>query len=212
MLLPQQHTNMVRNVQWPHWHFCHLTFYLHLACIFIDSSTSGIQCQFESTQFQNGFQKFKVHVTFLLLPLKSVFLKIERVLNLAECILNLIFPWTIGYINVYCTFVQSIWSHWDLTFGNDFFLHGFVHDIQMQYLPQWMYSSIYHDDHNCTCCKSFRLSNEHAYHHPIQKDFIFIAGHFPFHTISACFSRTHSVQEIQLVKCEFYPHSTTENM
>lgn len=175
-----------------HWHFCRLT------CIQPKqhSSTTKIQCQF--TQFQNSFWKLEVHFSFL---------ENRTGHELSRRYFELDFPMnlSLGYLNVY-----SIWSHWDSTFCNDFFsmLSPIIYKCNICHNECTQASTTMTTIARAAKAFAWAMSMLSAHHHPIQNDFIFIASYFPFHTISACFAQT----QIQLVKCEFHPHSATENM
>lgn len=84
-----------------------------------------------------------------------MFLKIEWVMNYQK-ICNWtwfshgIFLWVLNCMH------NNILSHWDLTFTNNFFprFHPWYTNAIFATMNVL---NIYHNDHNCTCCKSFSV-------------------------------------------------------
>lgn len=205
------HTIMARIVHWPsavlHWHFCHLTCIHQTVWINIlpqpkyNVNLHDFKIVFESSKF-----------TSLLCTTMVILLKIEQVLNLAEDILNLI-PSQETVRRVYKCVLYLV-SLGYLTLSNDFF--PLVSSMIFK-------CNIYHNE--CTqtsttttttarAAKAFALSMLTIIQFQMILFSLPVTFHFTqFPLVSHKHTHAHTViHQIQLGKCEFYPHSTTENM
>lgn len=145
-------------------------------------------------------------------------MKIERVLN---SYLKYISELEFQHVTVLWVYkyIYSIRSHWDFAFKLTIFsmiFHPWY--TNAIFTTMNVLSTIYPTmTDNCTCCK--KLFDWTVNSMPclpfIQFQMILFSlpATFHFNKISAGVYLTYTyTHQIQLVKCEFYPHSTTENV